>query len=368
MGTVRVVLVDSHDVTGSIGKGDFLSSRMRAGAGGAPALDIAFVPSVRPDLLAQRVLAISPPAVEVPHGLEGWFASMFEPISIPDDTVLLVLSMTSAMDSEYLRHIQQGFIVSAPPGVSRDVREWLDENFEPAPLDVPAMKNAIEVLTNRHEAEFEIVVYNVSTYDPEETNRRIGDLDTHSLLANQLDLVGDLIAQDTRSYVVDVDRIIAEIGAADAVLSAHRYSDEVYEAVAQEALSLILDLPGVNEVFGTEVMHLAVPRYDRRTEAGVLVEWHVQPPSQVESGDSLFDIRYDDISWKLNSEQRPTGRQLQLSVVANRGGFLKEIVVQPGEPISAGSTVGVVTLAPDTKYDDFENSSRFPVGIKMVER
>lgn len=361
-------MVDSHDVTGSIGRENFLSSRMGAGAIGAPALDVGFVPSVRPDLLAQRVLATSPPAVDVPQGLESWFASMFEPISIPEDTVLIVLSMASAMDSEYLRHTERGFVVSALTGLSTDNQRWLDEHFEPAPLDVPALKSAIDLLTNRTEVGTEIVVYNVSTYDPEEPNRRIGDLDTHSLMANQLDLVGDLAARETRSYVVDVDRIIAEIGAAGAVVTANRYSEEVYEIIAEEALSLIVDLPGINEIFGTEVMHLAVPRYDRRTENGVLVEWHVEAPTQVEAGDSLFDVRYDDISWKLNSDRRPTGRHFKLSVVASRGGFLKEIIVQPGEPVSAGSKVGVVTLAADSDYDDFEHTSRFPVGVRMVER
>lgn len=360
-------MVDSGDVTRSIGRDTFLSSRMGAGAVGAPKLEVSFVPALRPDLFAQRVLATSKPILDVPHGLEGWLASMFEPIAIPDDTVLMVLSMTGALD-KYLRHVQHGFIVSAPTGVTKDDQEWLNANFEAAPLNVAAMTKAIESLTNLQGVNTEIVVYNVSTCFPEEGKRRTVDLNSRSVLANQLDLIGDIAARDTRSYVVDVDRIVAEVGAAEAVVTANRYSDEVYDIVAEEALSLILDLPGINAIFGTEVMHLAVPRYDRRTETGVLIEWHVEAPSQVEAGDSLFDIRYDDISWKLNSDRRPTGRYFTLSVVASRGGFLKEIVVRPGESVAAGSKVGVMTLAPDSDYEDFENTSRFPVGVKMVER
>ena len=37
---------------------------------------------------------------------------MFEPIPIPDNTVLVVLSMRSGLDIEYLRHTQLGFLVS----------------------------------------------------------------------------------------------------------------------------------------------------------------------------------------------------------------------------------------------------------------
>jgi hypothetical protein len=369
MRAVRIVLADSPDVMGSIGREGLLSERMGAGAVDAPDVDVTVVPGVRPDLFAQRVTATSKPAIEVPDGLEGWFASMFDPIPIPDNTVLIVMSMTAALDTEYLRHSQHGFVVSAPKEISNDVREWLDANFEAAPLDLPAMTKAIDDLANLNDVETEIVVYNLSTYFPEEPNYKAGDLNRASLAANQLDLVVDKAAQDTGIYVVDVDRIIAEYGAAEGVLSGHQFSDEVDSVVAEEALSLILELPGINEIFGTEVMHLGVPRYDRRTETGVLVEWHVEAPSRVEAGDSLFDVRYDDIAWKLNIDPtRKTGRSLRLSVVASRDCYLKEIVVHPGEPISAGSKVGVVTLGPDSEYGDFEHTSRFPVGIKMVER
>lgn len=369
MSSVRIVLADTPDVLGSIGGEGRLSERMRAGAMDAPDVEVTVVPDLRPDLLAQRVFATSKPAIDVPGGLEDWFAEQFDPIPIPDNSVLVVLSMTSALGTEYLRHSEHGFIVSAPTEISDDVQEWLDENFEAAPLDVPAMKKAIDDLATLIGAETEIVVYNVSTYFPDEANYTSGDLNTGSLAANRLDLVLDKVAQETGVYVLDVDRLIAEFGAAEGVITTRRFSDEVYEVVAEEALALILDLPGINTIFGTDVMHLAVPRYDRRTETGVLVAWHVEAPSRVAAGDSLFDIRFDDIAWKLHTDpSRKTGRSLNLSVVATRDCYLKEQVVHPGDSISAGSKVGVVTLTPDTEYSDFEQTSRFPVGIKMVER
>jgi hypothetical protein len=179
----------------------------------------------------------------------------------------------------------------------------------------------------------------------------------------------DMLAEDTGVFVLDIDRIVAELGAAESVLGPGRYSDAVHDAIADEAMELIIDLPTIGEHFSPEVMQLVVPRYDRRTNRGVLLEWHAHAPAWITSGQVVFDVRFENVHWRLNGDpRRKTGRQFDLSVVAMRDGYLEEIVVGQGEPITAGSTVGVVKKQPEADNLDGEHMSRFPVGIKVKKR
>lgn len=372
MERARVVLSDAQDVIGSVGRPGFIAGRLGAGRDAAPEVDVTIVPNTRLDLLVQRLVSKpQPETTDVPPALSEWFTSMFPDPVLDSETVLVVASMSETLETTVWRHRSEGYLVTPPLEPSNEDREWLDSEFEVAPFDVDVMREAVRTLEAVDGARFDVVLFNISTYIPEETNslKRSGDGEPLSLLANRIDLMTDIVAEDTGVFVLDVDRIVAELGAAESVLSPGRYSEAVHDAIAEEAMELIIDLPTIGEYFSPEVMQLVVPRYDRRTDRGVLLEWHANAPAWVTSGQVVFDVRFENVHWRLNGDQRrKTGRQFDMSVVAMRDGYLEEIVVRPGEPITAGATVGVVKKQPEAGNFDGEHMSRFPVGIKVKKR
>ncbi len=372
MEKARVILSAAQDVIRSVGRQGFLAGGLGAGRAAAPGVEVSIVPNARIDLFAQRLtLKGVPDTLDVPSTLADWFTSMFPEPVLDADTVLVVMSMSESLTSTVWRHKAEGYLVTPPLEASNEDRAWLESEFEVVPLDIDAMKQAVRSLESIDHAQFDIVLFNISSYMPEETNSlnssRRGE--PSSLLANRIDLMTDMLAEDTGVFVLDLDRIVAEFGAAEGVVGPGRYSDEVHDVIADEAMELIIGLPTIGEHFSPEVMQLVVPRYDRRTDKGVLLEWHTQAPAWVTSGQVVFDVRFENVHWRLDGDpRRETGRQFDLSVVAMRDGYLDEIVVGQGEPITAGSTVGVVKKQPEADDFDGELVSRFPVGIKVKER
>lgn len=371
MGVVRVVLTDSPDVACALGATGTLGDRLRGGDEEAPQVEIETVPGARLDLLTQRARGMDVPELELPAGLEAWFSANFTGSPLAGDPLLVVVSGSEAITSTVLRHRRLGFLASEVTDPTSEQAQWLENEFEVAPLDTEAIRQAmIEFDALCGTSQVEVVIFNVSTYIPDESPHwfKLGQDEPLSMLANRLDLAIDQAASTTRFSVLDIDRIAAEYGAGEAVESPGRYSKDACAVMREEALNLIVDLPEVSRVFGRDVMRLVVPRHDRRTTDGVLVEWHVEAPCEVKSGDDLFDIRYENIRARLDTSRNRGGRALQMTVVASRDGYLKEVTVGEGKEISAGSTVGIVTENADVGNTGVEGAANFPVGVRVAGR
>lgn len=371
VGSVRVNLLGSPDVKRSLGQTGFIETRLRAGARQSPDIAVTVAAPERVDVTAQRMSGRTEPRLDAPEGLRPWLRRHFEPGLFEDDPLLVVLSLSPALMNMTWRHRRQGFVVTEPEMATTEERSWFDAEFAPSPTDTDEIAQALQAIdAGLADSPTELAVLNVSTYIPNETAHglRPGDSEPLSLLANRLDLILERGAAKARYAVIDVDRIVAEFGAEGAVEAPGIYGDEVSAAIADEAMETISALPGVHDSFGLDVMQLVVPRHDRRTGNGVLVEWHVSAPCEIKSGDDLFDVRFDNVRARLGNSGRDGGRAMRMTVVATRNGYLRETSVDAGREISAGSIVGVIAESAEVETPWTQGVANFPVGVKVAGR
>jgi hypothetical protein len=376
-GRTEFVLVGSPDVAGSIGRGDFLATRLAASRPDAPPARVRVVPPVRLDVLAQQLtLHGMPDAIEVPPALEDWWVAMASAPRIGLDTAALVISVADALRDEVWRHPDHDIVVQPPAGFrtswSPGEIGWLMSEFEPAVLDDGRIDEALKAIVDRASGTgAEMLAFNVSTYLPDgsEHNHAPGSAERGVSLAHRLDLALDRLAGTLDLHVLDVDRIVAEHGAAGLVTAPGIYADEMLDVIASEAADALAALPAVSGTYGPDVMGLTVPAFDRRTRRGTLVGWQMSAPADIVAGQHLFDVQFKDLLGRVDGrEARETGRSLFVSVHAVQDGCLREIVQPDGSQVRAGDLVGVVVKAGDIEPGDVSAASPFPVGVRVPTR
>lgn len=213
-----------------------------------------------------------------------------------------------------------------------------------------------------------LVAFNVSTFDPAGVRFDFTEA-SHSIVAHRLDLELERTADDLGAAVIDIDRIVAEIGAAGAVESPATYSEEAGVVIAEDALSAINELGVEGLVLEGDVMRLDVPTYDRRTVRGRIDEWHVTQGSEVERGTPLFDLTFDNLVHRLDYAAKETNRSMSLTVLAADKGWVADISVNAGVEVNVGQTIGVVVVdesvdpPPISALDD--GMPPFRVGIRV---
>jgi len=375
-GVSSLVLIDSTDVAGSIGRPGFLPKRLRSNVSNPPDVEVRVVPGGRCDVVAQRFVPEQPSsAVAVAAGLESWFNAMVEPYEIPGSTAMLALSMVDAVMGQVWRHHDTGILVQPP--LDRDMswtaeqNSWLERDFEPVPPSDDHLESALRSIAERLEplgAEF--VVFNVSTFIPDENVRWFApdEPETIAVRANRIDLIVERLIGDLNITLVDVDRVMAELGARDAVMGIASYTPGALEVLAEEAMAVISNLPGISRDFASDTMQLTVPRYDRRTTSGTIVRWHVTEGETIDGGDLLFDVRFENLHSRLKNNGQRSGKVISMSVVAAREGFVDQIMVDAGASVTVGTRVAVITTRQDIEWSDDENAAQFPIGVKLERR
>ncbi len=344
----RIALVCADDVARSLGRKGFIGSR------------VAHLADAEVDVLS---LDAAPLALVV--------SQLHDP-----STRLIVVSLATDFVGETWRHRDDGTLVHPPPGY-RD--HWAAEDLASLEGDhellPPASVDEIERDLRRlaeHAVAMgaELLVLNVSTVTPEEkVTSFVAGAEPLAIRATKIDLMLDRLAPELNFSVVDVDRIVAELGAGAHVTASGRYTDEACEAIAEEAMATIAELPALNELFGSDVMRLVVPRYDKRTVHGTIVEWHRQAPGNVVRGEALFDVRFDNLHYRLEEPKRAKShRALLVSVLAAHDGHLREILCPAGSPVEVGTAVAVMTNDEHTPADAADAVAAFPVGVKVATR
>jgi len=373
-----IVLVCTDDIARSVARHGFLEGRLASPEPSRPRPTVVREPAAPLPVVVQRLTGIQPPPdLSVPAGLEPWLESSFTTRIAESAAALLVVSVAADVLGGVWRHRRHGFVV-APPETAMaptpEQRRWLEQEFAPelppSPADIEAALRTLAKHTEEMGAH--LLVFNVSTFTPDE---KVYDLagfagEPLALRAQRIDLLLDTVAGELGFSLVDVDRIVAELGAGEHVRRPAIYSDAACAACAEEAAGAIVDVPTLRQFFGTDVMRLVVPRYDKRTIAGRLVRWHRTAPGLVQRGDPLFDVRFDDLSHALDARQNSGGkrRSLLVSVLAAGDGHLTDIVCQEGDEVEVGATVAVVGTSPGAKTDDLASTASFPVGVKVATR
>lgn len=334
-------------------------------------LELLVEPGTCTAVLLQRIDAdITRPGDQGPPGLEEWFASMFATPVEPKNLVALLHTLYyDVIGSSVFRNRDFGYVVQPPSNYLETWDEgsirWLRQHFEslePQSADEvgEGLRRLAELLPDGN-----LIVYNTSTvFTDDETVRG----EHRTLRAHRMALTLDKAAEDVNISIIDVDRVIAELGANEHIVGPGVYSAAAAMAIAEEASELILDLPAIAPLIDSETMQLVLPRYDRRTDVGIIERWHVTHGSAVTSGDALFDARFDNLHWKVGGKQLDqAGRNLFLSVVAMADGYLREITEAAGSSVEAGALVGVMTRSESSAQGDVASARHFPVGVRRRE-
>ncbi|MDH3189583.1 MAG: hypothetical protein OEM39_02950 [Acidimicrobiia bacterium] len=375
-GGPEVVVFASVDVADR-GNDSHLVRRLDSAIPEGSGIRVAIEPAARSSVLAQRIDPdVQAPGFDGPGEMEPWFYSMFSSPLGPGVTAV-VFSLLEDLTSKYsFRHRQLAYPVQPPPDYrtlwSPDAVDWFGRTFEPvAPDDASVVAaNIARVIDMVLASGAHLAVCNTGTVFPgDEHLTESGE--SLRLRANRLALILDQAASEHDLAYVDVDQIVAELGAEDAVLGPGIYSNDARETIAEELSELLLDLPSLSALVGLETMRLLLPRFDRRTEVGVIESWHVGEGAHLASGEPLFDVRFDNLHTRLGGReggrQRETGRSLRFSVVATAEGYLQEITQPTGSSVPAGSLVGVVSRDGSPHPGDVESARRFPVGLRRHE-
>jgi biotin carboxyl carrier protein len=283
--------------------------------------------------------------------------------------------MADAVIGQVWRHKETDVLVQPP--IDRSVcwtpeqNSWLDEGFIEVPPTNDTLTNALRSIAERMIAlDAGFIVFNVSTFVPNEKVYwfKLGDPETTAIRAGRVNLVVERLVAELDITLVDVDRIVAELGAREAVIGPTRYTSETLDIVSEEAAEAILNLANVSREFASNAMSLAVPRYDRRTIEGTLTRWHVAVGSSVIKGDKLFDLRFDHLQSRLASGRNASNRSISLSVLAGRTGVIDRITSQEGEQVSVGTMVGVIVAAQGIDWSAEDVLTRFPIGVTLDRR
>lgn len=175
----------------------------------------------------------------------------------------------------------------------------------PEQVDLSAAAYAELADAIRSQAAPHVLVCNASTIDPGDQRHayRDGTRDTPAVCANRFNLALMALSEERGFSVVDVDRLLAEMGADGQVSAFLRYSPRAWSAVGAECLRILKDrgafdlkpaaTGGTEATSGAALMRLTLPFVNRLSSRGSVVTWHVQEGAAIRAGQDLVDVRMD---------------------------------------------------------------------------
>ena len=367
----RFVLTQSVDVALSIGRPGLMEARLAAVGSSATVVREA---AGRFDVVMQRLAAAgNVPDVDVPLGLERWFASQFETALAGPHIALAVLSVRDELVADVWRHRDHGFVVQPPSNIAEEwtdeQRQWLNQNFDL--VKRPTAQESADLLAKINEIiddEAVLAVFNVSTCEHVGVRHDLTE-EVFPIQAHRIDLALEKTAARDGFAVIDVDHSVAEYGGVKAVVAPATYTATASEAIAEDALGAINALGVQGLSLGSDVMRLDVPAYDRRTTRGRIDTWHIAPGSVVERGSPLFDVTFENLMHRLDYEAQETNRTMSITVVAAEDGLVATVDAADGTEVTVGQTVGVMvrneSVSPRRIDDVDDGIPPFRVGVQV---
>jgi hypothetical protein len=259
---LRVFLKGNHDLANS------LLSRQEGGESamgglrewvkekyqGAYDVAITHEPCGRLELLLQQLQMRSMPMELAEQGMnDGFVTAQFHSglWSSQDQVDVVVLSLQPEVAQPMWKHRKQGYLFCPTPRWTEEwnpsQKRWFQEQFAPVVSNSAArskedLKQVIQEIKQRLDAH--VIVYNCSSVDPEDRTSNYHGMKTEStaLRIHRLNLALMQLSIETGISIIDVDRLIAELGGAQHVLKAMTYSDTALEAMGREFLRVVEDI------------------------------------------------------------------------------------------------------------------------------
>src|SRR5262249_1969389 len=229
--TLRVFLAGGEDLSRALLEPGAERPRLRARLeamlhnqlGAKCALDFGHEPGGRSDVLIQHLDGRPEPEEVARYGL---YSGVRGPWDGAWDIVVLTL------ESEVLalpwRHRESGYLAHASAGVRPPA--GLFELAAPLPAAGSKENLARLIGAAKERLDAHVLVFNCSSLDPEDNVHNYhGREDTTALRIHRLNLALMELSRDEGISIIDVERLISEMGGQRHVLAACRYSDEAYE-------------------------------------------------------------------------------------------------------------------------------------------
>lgn len=219
--------------------------------GGSFNLEIVREPWGHCELLLQQLEGISSPQRRCPPELVGDIVTaQFQSRLFEEDVDVVVLSIQAEITQSLWEHRQERYLFCPPPDWEHKwlpaQRGWLQDHFSPwGRLTVKRFKQnfrrLVQILKERLDAH--LIVFGVSSYDPDDlVHNYHGTSETLSERILHFNLALSEISALEGISIVDVDRLIAELGGKGHVIKALQYSMHAYQEICREFLRVVEDI------------------------------------------------------------------------------------------------------------------------------
>jgi hypothetical protein len=167
-----------------------------------------------------------------------------------NDLDVLVLSAQAELTLRPWRHAASGYLVSVPPGWERSWEasaiRWFTQCFTPAePQNAMQLAMTLErvVAAVKRQRGPHVIVFNAASFDPDDEVHTYHYIpDTLAVMIQRINLALMQVSVRTGISIVDVDRLIAELGGARHVLRALVYSADAHRAMREEFVRVLEDI------------------------------------------------------------------------------------------------------------------------------
>jgi hypothetical protein len=275
---------------------------------------------------------------------------------------VVVFSLEADIARPVWRHRKTGVHVSPPAERDRERGgQGLSEEYELQGLvavedfqrDFTRLVQDIKKRLAAH-----VIVFNCSTFDPHDRGRNyFGVPDTPALRALKFNHALIEISAQEGISIVDVDRLIAEMGGESNVTRAFEYSPRAHELIRDEFVRILHDIALFQN---RPYLKLVTPLLDDQMTGGVVRKWHKKEGDQVDYGDDLVDVECELVlsaAYRAFADQAagegPGGERgrrkmtVTARVVSSDAGVLRRIRLAEGSYGTVGSVLAVLSTVDD---------------------
>lgn len=355
-------------------------------------IQIAFTeePSPGIQVLQQQIVGLTElPTALNEQGLDSAFVRhQFDSSLISGKYDVIVLSIEPELFLPLWQHKTEGWVFAPPAGYTHtwnpSQQTWLQETCQPLGLPTPptyqenlnTLVQTIRTHTNSH-----ILLINASSLIPEDTRFRYqADTQSLALRINQLNLALLNVSSQEGISIIDVDRLIAELGH-EHVTAPLTYSTQANSAIRNELLRVLVDLGYFEN--DTSAFKLTMPYIDRSIRHGRIVQWHKAAGDTISAGDDIADIEVEIIKmartkssmFLSRGKSSKTGGRIEQSLMrltAINEGVLREVYARPGQTLPIDTLLASLTPNDTTPFthkpEDLATATNFRVTANKIDR
>lgn len=182
--------------------------------------------------------------------LASHFSSQPQSDWLRDDIDILVFSTQAEITKSLWQHQQTGYLVDIPEAWEQRCSEMEKQEFQQQFSSIGLLSTEqsqanfsqmIQVLKERTSAY--VIFYNCCDFDPRDRTANYHNVgETLRLKIQRLNLALLKLSMQEGISLIDVESLLAELGAAQHVAKAFDYSSEAYQVICQEFLRVVTDV------------------------------------------------------------------------------------------------------------------------------